>query len=56
MNDHKPEKFCPFCGSANLKWVGGQDKVPRCVDCRTVFIVSYQRSVRKSPVKKEKSK
>ena len=46
-------KYCPFCGSINLKWCPGP--VPRCMNCRTVFMVSYSRKVRKSPTRKVKT-
>lgn len=39
-------KFCPYCGSDNLKHVGA---VPRCKSCRAVFSVGFFRYTRKSP-------
>lgn len=45
-DETKPVRHCPFCGSADLKLV---TEVPRCLACRTVFMVSYQRALRKAP-------
>ncbi len=42
----RPVKFCPFCASDDLKLVRG---VPRCMACRTAFMVSYSRNVRAAP-------
>lgn len=50
MNADAPIKFCPFCGSPDLKFLPGP--MPRCMTCRTVFLISYTRNVRKSPGKK----
>lgn len=38
--------FCPFCGAKNIKRV---QYIPRCVDCRAVFLVNFLRYARKSP-------
>jgi len=46
----EPEiKFCPYCGSNNLKFEKG---VPRCIDCRSVFFVRFFRILRKAAKKK----
>lgn len=35
--------YCPFCGSRNVKIVFG---VPRCLACRTFFVIAYRRKLR----------
>jgi transposase-like protein len=37
-------KYCPFCGSMNIK---KEQDVPRCIDCRAVFFVEFSRFMRK---------
>lgn len=49
MLENKEIKFCPYCGSDKIKFVR---KVPRCTICRSVFFVSFSRTVRKSPKSK----
>lgn len=41
-------KFCPYCGSKNLKYYSS---VPRCMDCRIVFFARFSRKLRKAPTK-----
>ena len=44
-------KFCPYCGSDALKFVG---MVPRCMTCRAVFHLQFSRRARASPVARSK--
>ena len=37
--------YCPYCGSANVKLIV---KVPRCLDCRAVFFLSFSRYARRT--------
>jgi hypothetical protein len=46
VDAHKRVVFCPYCASDKIKYVLG---VPRCMDCRSVFFVSFSRLTRKSP-------
>lgn len=45
-------KFCPYCGSSSLKFVG---MVPRCLTCRAVFHLMFSRWTRKSPTPDSKT-
>ena len=42
-------KFCPYCGASAIEFV---KDVPRCCDCRRVFVVSYSRRYRRTAAKK----
>ena len=44
------EKYCPYCASENLKYY---NDVPRCMNCRKTFFVTFGRHIRKPPTKKE---
>lgn len=50
-NDKDPTdiRYCPYCGSPKIKFVG---RVPRCIECRAVFIICYSRYARRSPTKR----
>jgi transposase-like protein len=39
-------KFCPYCGSDQIKIVKW---TPRCMRCRSTFSVSYGRKLRRKP-------
>ena len=41
-------KYCPYCGSERIKVVSG---VPRCIDCRAVFFITFSRYLRNTPKK-----
>lgn len=50
-DDCAKERFCPFCGSDKIKFVG---KIPRCMSCRTVFIIGLTRKMKQAPCKRNK--
>lgn len=46
-------KFCPYCGSKNLKYWSG---TTRCMECRAVFFNIFSRYMRKASKKKDGDK
>ena len=42
-------KYCPFCGSQEIKI---HKNVPRCMSCRYVFFVTNPRKLRAAPKRK----